>query len=543
MCAPDNHLNAWITRASTREILQNNKMEITISNSKSSSGNVVTAGYILMKHPIYTQRYFYLLSLRKALPANTPFFDLAIHRRTPHGETIPHIVVKCGENHITGLSEILSSYLDGQVKNTALFVASQAVKSMTQEEIGKMFHAHTTFIDSIQRLSLFPRVVNIDRERQEQHGPNILTRSTREWARWLKKENGASLRCDVENGGTDRRAYLLVPTPHLERAKSELQQYLRAIQLTTQSHNGSHFDGRSTSSEPPRPTEIYIPTPAVLYNLHFLNSLTAAEVWKSAPTSIRNPPNSTPTDHPAVRSTLNKSSDKHFPASKNTQLQRQHNNSQQTTNHPTHAASGTAVQTPFTSTEFHDSSANLQTDTRHDDTTVGTTTSNFTRTTHNHNQTIHNARFQELEAQIQSHQTEFQNIHARFDSLNEQLLRNMQIASTHSAQFSQIERQFSEMNKALQMLLLQTSEKTNSNSVATISQLHISPTPTQAPTPTQNPDSISPTPLITMEVSTPVASPEKKRIRHTNDEEQSSDANVQDPSAQYKESTPVDSDT
>ena len=83
---------------------------------------------------------------------------------------IPHLVVKCGENHLTGLSEILSSYLDGHVRNTALFVASQAVKSMTQEEIAKMFDAHTTFIDSIQRLSLYPKVINIDRDRQEKYG-------------------------------------------------------------------------------------------------------------------------------------------------------------------------------------------------------------------------------------------------------------------------------------------------------------------------------------------------------------------------------------
>ena len=293
VCAPDNHLSAWITRPSTREILRGNKMEITLSNSKSSSGNVVTAGYILMKHPTYTQRYFYLLSLRKALPNNTPFFDLAIHRRTPHGEMIPHLVVKCGENHITGLSEILSSYLDGQVRNTALFVASQAVKSMTQEEIGKMFHAHTTFIDSIQRLSLYPKVINIDRERQEKHGSIITNRSTREWARSLKTEHGKSLRCDVENGGTDRRAYLLVATPHLDQAKKELQLYLHAIQNGPQQqhHNPGVSTGQQThTTEPTRPTEIYIPTPAVMQNLHFLQSLTAADVWKNAPTAIRTAP-------------------------------------------------------------------------------------------------------------------------------------------------------------------------------------------------------------------------------------------------------------
>jgi hypothetical protein len=179
LCAPDNHHNVWVSQPTTRDILRKLKLEITVSNSKSSSGNVVTAGYILMKHPTYTHRYFYLLSLRKALPSNTPFFDLATHKRTPHGKNVPHLVVKCGENHITTLSEILSVYLDGNQSNAALFVASQAVKSMTQEEIGKMFSTHTTFTDSIQRLTLYPKVINIDCTRTEKYdGRNDINRST-----------------------------------------------------------------------------------------------------------------------------------------------------------------------------------------------------------------------------------------------------------------------------------------------------------------------------------------------------------------------------
>lgn len=54
LCAPDNHHNQWISQPATRELLRELKLEVTVSNSKSSSGNVVTAGYILMKHPTYT---------------------------------------------------------------------------------------------------------------------------------------------------------------------------------------------------------------------------------------------------------------------------------------------------------------------------------------------------------------------------------------------------------------------------------------------------------------------------------------------------------
>jgi hypothetical protein len=47
---------------------------------------------------------------------------------------------------------------------------------MTQEEIEKMFTAHTTFIGSIQRLSLYPKVINIDRTRHELYSGKTTSR-------------------------------------------------------------------------------------------------------------------------------------------------------------------------------------------------------------------------------------------------------------------------------------------------------------------------------------------------------------------------------
>lgn len=127
-----------------------------------------------MKHLMHTHLFLSsACQFAKALPSTTPFFDLATHKQTPHGKTTPHLVVKCGENHTTALLEILSTYVDGHQQNTALFVASQALKSMTQEEFAHMFHTHhTQFIDSIQRLVLYPKVVNIDRERTERYNDN-----------------------------------------------------------------------------------------------------------------------------------------------------------------------------------------------------------------------------------------------------------------------------------------------------------------------------------------------------------------------------------
>jgi hypothetical protein len=547
LCAPDNHLSSWITREATRELLRCHKMEITISNSKSSSGNVVTAGYILMKHPLYTQRYFYLLSLRKALPTNTPFFDLAVHRRTPHGATIPHLVVKCGENHLTGLSEILSAHLDGHRNNTALFVASPAVKSMTQEEITKMFTAHTQFVDSIQRLALYPRVINLDRLRHElSDGGTTRFRSTRDWARSLRTNTGASMRCDAENGGNDRRAYLLAPTQFLEEAKMELQKYFHGLSAAVATRHRDSNQPSGTLSEPIRPTEIYIPTPAVLHNLKFLNSLTAEEVWKCAP-------------RPTVRT-----------AAAPMRLSAQQQGYSTTTSID---STGTTKPTkPHTISQLPQ--ATLPSDTnnssdfppllptnRQDDTTVGTTASNLTRNStiqqqSQTNQSQYNKKFHELDEQIKQHQQEFQFIHTRFDTLNEQIIRSMTIASDHSRQFSHLENQMSEMHAALKILLArgasQTPHTPNANDTHNAprqetriiprnlaSEIYDGHHDTVGGSGSMSIASTSTDSRISTE-SAPILSPEKKRVRKTIQPNATND--VQEDSAQYHEdSTPAES--
>jgi TolA-binding protein len=162
----------------------------------------------------------------------------------------------------------------------------------------------------------------------------------------------------------------------------------------------------------------------------------------------------------------------------------------------------------------------------------------------NNNQNIHNAKFQELEAQIKNHQREFKDIHARFDALNNQLLRNMNIASTHSAQFSQLERQFtSEMHSAIQLLLQRTTDSSHSNispEAASTPQVASQIPNIEAPLPHHE---NHPTPTA---LSTPTTSQENKRIRQTNDDISSPEShltNVQDLSAQYEVSTPAASGT
>ena len=74
------------------------------------------------------------MALRRALPPSTPFFDPGVMKTTPHRKAAPHIIVRCGANHVDTLTDILSEYLDGRENNTALFMGIKALRSMSQEE-------------------------------------------------------------------------------------------------------------------------------------------------------------------------------------------------------------------------------------------------------------------------------------------------------------------------------------------------------------------------------------------------------------------------
>ena len=289
MSMGDSTPSKWINDRRTKRIMHDNAMNINISNSKTNSGDVVTVGHILLKHPEFTHRTYYLMSLRRAIPPTTPFFDIGLVYTTPHGEKIPHLIVKCGANHATALSEVLSTHLDGK-KTTALFLATSLLNTMTTEEAYGLFATHKKFTASIQRLPLFPQVINIDRIRTEYiSNSTTLERSTREWATSLKlSENGQSLRCDAENGGKDKRAYLLVPTAFLEKAKHEYEKYKHRLKQSSQFRNYTPalpHDGSIGKND--KPQEIYVPTAAVLRNLQFLQTMSSESIWRAAPAAVR----------------------------------------------------------------------------------------------------------------------------------------------------------------------------------------------------------------------------------------------------------------
>jgi hypothetical protein len=102
----------------------------------------------------------------------------------------------------------LSAFLDGQ-QTTAIYIGTKVLQFMTQEATEDLFDTHQKYVNAIQRLPLHPHIVNIDRPYDE--GPNTYNRSTRVLANSLQSLEGKSFQCNAENGGTDKRAYLLVP--------------------------------------------------------------------------------------------------------------------------------------------------------------------------------------------------------------------------------------------------------------------------------------------------------------------------------------------
>jgi hypothetical protein len=244
----------------------------------------------------------------------------------------------------------------------------------------------------------------------------------------------------------------------------ELQKYFQGLSAAVASrHSQLPSQPFGTLVEPTRPTEIYIPTPAVLHNLKFFNSLTSEDVWKCAPPTVRAA--AAPTTYHAQRQGYQTTPPMDFTGAKPT---------------TTPNTISQSPQDPTTGDKTHPSDfPPLHTATRQDDTTVGTTASNLTRNSTIHqqsqnNQSHYNKRFHELDEQIKQHQQEFQSIHARFDTLNDQILRSMTIASDHSRQFSHLENQMSDMHAALKVLLARGKP-----------QPHNTPNPTD----TQNADS------------------------------------------------------
>ena len=272
----------WKNKERTRQTLQVNRTSISISNSTTTSGKDVIAGYILLKAARTTHRTRFLQSLRKQLPPETPFFNILQFHRTPMEQKITHLAVQCGENHVAPLSKALSELLTG--RNSSLYLPRIALSNLTPSQISSYFEMQDQYSKSLKSLALYPTLQNLDKPRKEYfEDGTVMERSTRDWAATIFRERSeeASARCEVVNGGFDQKAYLLVPHLHFPEVQEQLRQYRLRVNPI------GRREARFRDSLPGLPAEIHIDT-STQHNLDFLAHITSVEVWQRAPPSVRN---------------------------------------------------------------------------------------------------------------------------------------------------------------------------------------------------------------------------------------------------------------
>ena len=274
----NNTPSKWRNLASTKTVLEQKNVTVSISNCTSVSGDLVIAGYILLKAPMTTHRLRYLQSLRQQLPDTTPQFDILLHKRSPSDQLIPHLAVQCGSSHVHSLSEVLAPILTGNC--SALYIPRFVFSKMSAEDADDLFQTHDTHVKSLRWLSLSPLLKNLDKPRKEHHSKGVvIERSTREWAKNIKTLDGSGYaNCDVVNGGTDQIAYLLFSPQHESAASAALEQYRRLLYPFTQRE--AQF--RTRIGPPP---VVHLST-SVIANLEFIKRLSSQTSKSCTPTNV-----------------------------------------------------------------------------------------------------------------------------------------------------------------------------------------------------------------------------------------------------------------
>ena len=212
----------WQNVEHRRKQFKTNNIEIKVYNSSSAGGKPVIAGYIFLKAPNTTSTHRYTQYLRHQMVEDTPYFDVERYKKTPMEQTIPHLVVLCGELHVTKVSTSLTQVLTGQ--GTAVFLPRYALSAMTDKQISTQFSVHEKWLHSLKPISMAPMIFHLDQQRIEYYeNGDIIKRSTQEWAGTLKRTDGSAALCDVVNGTKEKKAMLLVPAHYLDQATQELR--------------------------------------------------------------------------------------------------------------------------------------------------------------------------------------------------------------------------------------------------------------------------------------------------------------------------------
>ena len=270
---------SWKNQPRVQEAFKRNKVTASFSNSKSTSGDDVISGYILLKAPRTTHRTRFLQSLRSKLPDTTPFFDIFLHRRTPFDQDINHLVVQCGKNHVHSLSQTLLSALDGS--GTGVYIPRFAFAKMTTAEAMKLFEKHDSYIKSLRYIQLSPMINNLDTVRTEFFPDGTkMERTTRDWAASITSAEGQeSAHVDVVNGGYDQKSFLLMAPQHEDTVRKAFEEYCRRV------FPFSIREERFRDAIGPPPTVIHVVS-KVNANLSFIDKLiSSTESWKQTRTA------------------------------------------------------------------------------------------------------------------------------------------------------------------------------------------------------------------------------------------------------------------
>jgi hypothetical protein len=264
----------WKNQPRVQEALARHKVTAMFSNSKSTSGDPVISGYILLKAPRTTHRTRFLQSLRSKLPDTTPFFDIYLHRRTPFEQEINHLVVQCGKNHVHTLSQILLSALDGS--GAGVYVPRFAFAKMTTSEAINLFEKHDSYIRALRYVQLSPMINNLDTLRTEYFPDGTkMERTTRDWAASIMSAEGnESAHVDVVNGGYDQKSFLLMAPQHEATVRQAFEEYRRRV------FPFSIREERFRDAIGPPPAVIHVFS-KVHANLSFIDKLfLSTESWK-----------------------------------------------------------------------------------------------------------------------------------------------------------------------------------------------------------------------------------------------------------------------
>jgi hypothetical protein len=216
---------SWRRSEAMKEIFKRKQLEVSISDSQSTSGSMVTAGYILLKAPITTPVTWFSKYLCGILPDSTPYFDLVRFRKTPMDQLIPHLQIRCGEKHVTPTCQALLSVLTKI--GSALFLPRYALTTMGDDQVQNHFQFHEKWAKSLKAITNSPQIHHLDQVRTECNEDGSITeRSTRAWAASFQESDGTTTAlCDVVNGAHDQKSFLVVPSQYFQQAQQQWQIY------------------------------------------------------------------------------------------------------------------------------------------------------------------------------------------------------------------------------------------------------------------------------------------------------------------------------